>query len=109
MNIGENIKAMRKQKGLDQKGLAKLLNVSNRTISSWETNRTQPDMESIGELCKIFECSPSDFSIGADYTVVLSVDEKALIEFYRNAPNDARDTINRIVAYAKLLGIKKEN
>lgn len=61
MNIGAAIKKLRLAKGWDQKNLAKKLNVSNKTISSWERNRTEPNMEMIEELCRLFECSKSDF------------------------------------------------
>ncbi len=61
MDIGGTIKRFRKINNLEQKELAKLLNVSDRTVSSWETNRTQPKMEIIEELCRIFKCQKSDF------------------------------------------------
>ena len=61
MDLGGNIRHYRKLRGLDQKTLAEQLNVSNKTISSWESNRTQPKMEMIEELCKVFQCQKSDF------------------------------------------------
>ena len=61
MDIGATIKKLREEKGISQKELAEKLNLSNRTISSWEKNRTQPHMEFIEEMCKIFQCSKSYF------------------------------------------------
>ena len=61
MDIGGTIKRFREQKNMQQKDLARFLNVSDKTISSWETNRTQPKMEMIEEMCKIFDCQKSDF------------------------------------------------
>lgn len=39
--IGKLIAKKRKEKGLTQGGLAKLLSVSNKTISKWETGVSQ--------------------------------------------------------------------
>lgn len=61
MDIGLTIKTLREENGLSQKELAEKLNLSNKTISSWEKNRTQPHMEFIEEMCKIFKCSKSYF------------------------------------------------
>lgn len=61
MNVGEAIKKLRQKNGLEQKQLADYLGVSNKTISSWEHNRTQPKMEMIERMCAIFNCSKSDF------------------------------------------------
>ncbi|WP_238786633.1 helix-turn-helix transcriptional regulator [Vagococcus coleopterorum] len=40
MDIGKKIKSERQARGLTQQQLAEKLNVSDKTISSWETGRT---------------------------------------------------------------------
>ncbi|MBR6585629.1 MAG: helix-turn-helix transcriptional regulator, partial [Firmicutes bacterium] len=40
--FGEKISALRKAKGLTQAQLAESLNVSNKTISRWETGEGYP-------------------------------------------------------------------
>lgn len=47
MNIGQNITNLRKEKELTQEELAKLINVSPKTISSYETNRSIPNIETL--------------------------------------------------------------
>ena len=44
ITIGEKIKKIRKSKNISQDKLAELLIVSNKTISSWECDRTTPDI-----------------------------------------------------------------
>lgn len=61
MNVGAAIKRLRKAKKWDQKDLALMLNVSNKTISSWECNRTEPNMEMIEIMCVLFGVSKSEF------------------------------------------------
>lgn len=60
MNIGERIKKFRTSNNLYQAELAQMLNVSNKTISSWENNRTEPSFEFIESMCNIFHCSKAD-------------------------------------------------
>lgn len=63
--LGDNIKQIRINKGYSQSELAKKMHVSRTTISSWETNRTEPTMGNIEQLAKIFNCKKSDL-IGDD-------------------------------------------
>ena len=45
MNIGNNLVKLREEKGLKQNELAKMINVSDKTISSYENNRSLPNIE----------------------------------------------------------------
>lgn len=104
MNIGATIKAFRLLNSMDQKELADKLHVSNKTISSWESNRTQPKMEMIEEMCKVFNCKKSDFlSDGPEEcSYYLSNHEHELILQYRNASPSVKETVERILKYDSL-------
>ncbi|MBM7834983.1 helix-turn-helix domain-containing protein [Clostridium sardiniense] len=56
MNIGENIKKIRKEKGLTQKDLATSLDVSTITIQNYENNRREPRLETLNKIASILEC-----------------------------------------------------
>ena len=104
MNIGRTIRELRMQKGMEQQELAALLHVSNRTVSSWETNRTEPKMDMIEAICKALECSKSDFlESSTDYVLTLSDKEKILIENYRKADAFDKTAVDRILKYAELI------
>lgn len=60
MNIGLNIANLRKEKNLTQEELAKLINVSPKTISSYETNRSIPNIEILILLSKVLNTSIND-------------------------------------------------
>ena len=60
MEIGERILAIRKEKGLSQVELAKLLLVSRQTISQWETGQTVPSVDNIYRLRDILGISFDD-------------------------------------------------
>lgn len=59
MNIGSRIVELRKTKNLSQQNLAEKLFVSDKTISSWEQNRTEPSLELIHKMSEIFSCNIS--------------------------------------------------
>lgn len=53
MHFGKQLILIRKQYGLSQEKLAKQLYVSRQTISSWENDKTYPDLKSLLILSKI--------------------------------------------------------
>lgn len=59
MNLGLRLKELREKKKWSQNDLASKLFVSNKTISSWESNRTEPNLELIVKLSEVLECSAS--------------------------------------------------
>lgn len=52
--IGEFIAALRKDAGYTQQDVAEKLNISDRTLSSWETDRTEPDLTSLTALAELY-------------------------------------------------------
>ncbi len=59
---GERIKKLRKEKGLTQEQLGKLLGVKKSAIAKYENNRVENlKKETIQKLSEIFEVSPSYF------------------------------------------------
>ncbi|RMC39450.1 XRE family transcriptional regulator [Lactobacillus sp. ESL0236] len=57
MELGDKIKHYRIKYGLTQEQLAKKLLVSRKTVSSWENDRSTPNIEMLFKLCSIFEIS----------------------------------------------------
>ncbi len=63
--IGKKIKELRKEAGLTQKQLAKMLNKSETGFASWEQGLSEPSVHDLRLLCKIFEVSADDL-LGLD-------------------------------------------
>lgn len=61
--LSDNIKNFRKQINMSQDELAERLGVSRQSISLWETGQTQPTIDNIIALSKIFNVS-SDVLLG---------------------------------------------
>ena len=55
MTIGERIARYRKEKGLTQEALAKLLDVTNQAVSKWESDQCCPDIQLLPKLADVFE------------------------------------------------------
>ena len=53
--LNENIKAIRKSKGLSQQELAIKLNVVRQTISKWETGMSVPDSDMLISISEVLE------------------------------------------------------
>lgn len=57
MKFNEILKQIRKENNMTQKDVYLALQVSPNCYASWEQGRTQPDIDSIKKLCKIFNVS----------------------------------------------------
>lgn len=63
--LGEKIRQLRKDRKLSQTQLAKILSISQDTISLWETGKSLPDANNIVAICKFFEVS-ADYLLGLE-------------------------------------------
>ena len=71
---GQFIKAIRKEKGLTQRELAERLNISEKTVSKWETGKGLPDVGLMLPLSKVLGISVNELLSGQ------RLDEKQYIE-----------------------------
>lgn len=73
--IGNFIASLRKAKGYTQSELADLLGVSNKTISSWETDNSSPDLSMIPALADIFDVSCDELIRGEKKSPIKEINE----------------------------------
>ena len=64
MKISRTLKRLRSEKGITQDDLAKLLFISRQSVSSWENDRTQPDIDMLVKLSEIFDVSVEELIYG---------------------------------------------
>ena len=57
MTLGQKIKKLRTEQGLTQKDLADQVHVTFQTVSKWEKDENEPDVSTLRELAKLFNCS----------------------------------------------------
>ena len=66
--LKDNIKSLRKQKGLSQEELSVKLHVVRQTISKWEQGLSVPDSEMLVSLSEVFD-TPVSTLLGENITI----------------------------------------
>lgn len=77
--LNENIKSIRKSKGLSQEELAIKLNVVRQTVSKWEQGLSVPDSSMLISISEVFE-TPVNILLGETVTQIKSDDMKVISE-----------------------------
>ena len=85
MYMSKRLKELRAANGFSQERLAELLNVSRQTVSSWENERSYPDVHNLIMLCDIYSVSLDDLMKGDIEIMKKEVSN----ENWRNSPQDA--------------------
>ncbi|MCI8745970.1 MAG: helix-turn-helix transcriptional regulator, partial [Lachnospiraceae bacterium] len=75
--LNENLKAVRKSKGLSQQELAVKLNVVRQTISKWEQGLSVPDSDMLLSISEALE-TPVSTLLGENVIVPEADDLKAI-------------------------------
>lgn len=71
--ISKNIKQLRCERGMTQDELAEKLHVTRQAISSWENDRTQPDVQMLGKLREIFGVTIEELLYGKKRNTTLEL------------------------------------
>ena len=66
MDFSEQLKTIRKERGLTQEQLANELMVSRQAISNWENNKNLPDLEMVVRISKLFHLSLDELILGGN-------------------------------------------
>lgn len=66
MKFCHNLKEIRRNSSLTQKEVADKLNVVESCYANWEQGRTEPNIDMLRKLSKIFEVSIDDIINGND-------------------------------------------
>ena len=57
MDIGKRISNLRKKKKITQLELANKLFITDKTVSSWESGRTEPSLDILINLSEVLDCN----------------------------------------------------
>ena len=115
MSFGKNLQYLRQlSRNMTQEVLAEKLNVSRRTISKWEMDSANPEMDKALEICKIFNCSldnlfREEMDKRSDAYSNLRVEEVAGFRYIEHtviSTDPESDAINRMYIIAEENGIE---
>ncbi len=98
--IGKFIACLRTEKGCTQQELADKLNISNKTISKWETGRGMPDCALLKPLADILEISVNELLSGEKLALT---DSKEIMEKSDEIIVSTLQSKKRIVKIFKIL------
>lgn len=87
--FAENLKALRKSKGLTQVQFAEIFNISSGTIAMWETNKRVPDTSMLIKIAEFFNVTV-DYLLGKS-EVPMSNSNNQLEDVYLSLAKTAQD------------------
>ena len=85
MEIANQIKKLRAEKGMSQDELAEKIFVSRQTVSNWENEKTYPDIKSLILLSEVFETSLDALIKGDLKEMKRQIDGQEYAKFVRNS------------------------
>lgn len=65
MNLGTNIRALRKRKGLTLEQVGERFGIKRSSVAGWESNSSRPDLDKLMGLAELFGVSV-DFLLSGD-------------------------------------------
>lgn len=89
--VDNRIKEVRKEKGITQAQLARLLNVTQGAIQFWENGEREPSFNTLRKVAKVLNCEPWEL-LPRDMQPKISQDDLALIKLLKNMRINKNDS-----------------
>ncbi len=97
MTFGKKLIEARKNKGLSQEQLGKMIDIDKRIISRYETDKTIPSIDVAKRIANALEVS-LDYLTGLDYSLFIHDKEMTgLLKGYDNLKDEDKSTIKKII------------
>lgn len=94
---GQNIAALRMQKGISQRQLAVELNISSGALGMYETEKREPDIKTMKKIADFFNVDISYIVTGK-----LAADNDPFLERIRSLSKESREELERFTALLEL-------
>ena len=97
------LKDLRSSRRLSQKDFAQALNVSQQTVASWESGRTEPSNTALKDIADYFNVS-ADYLLGRDVAKApaLSEEQTTVLGVFDTLNTEGRDLFMGILRLIKL-------
>ena len=105
--ITDRLKKLRMNNRLSQKGLADKLGVSQQTVASWETGRTEPSNEFLNSIAKLFDVS-TDYLLGNEEAAPQKLDdgESNLLNLFRNLSEASKQALLMVATQMQPVAVR---
>ena len=100
VKIAEQLKLLRKQKGLTQEEVAEIFNVSNQAVSKWESGICTPDVSLLPDIAAFYQVSLDEL-FGNIHNVSLE-SIYLMMASYLNSLNKIEDKFNAVYQIGRL-------
>ncbi len=100
VKIAEQLKLLRKQKGLTQEEVAEIFNVSNQAVSKWESGICTPDVSLLPDIAAFYQVSLDEL-FGNIHSVSLE-SIYLMMASYLNSLNKIEDKFNAVYQIGRL-------
>jgi transcriptional regulator with XRE-family HTH domain len=97
-SIAKNIRVYRELANMTQKDLAEKLGVTKAAVNNWENGANSVDIETLMEICKLFNITPS---IIADVPEDEAVLAHKYYMAYQQAPEDIKQAVDILLKRSK--------
>ena len=94
--ICERVRHYRTLRKIEQKELARQLNITPNSVSNWECGRSRPDVSLLPELCRVLEITPFEL-MGMHNPAVYSEDERLHMDKYRKLAGRDRYLVDNMM------------
>lgn len=103
--IGNLLKKLRSEKGLTQEQLAEILNVSNRTVSRWETGSNMPDISLLVEIADFYDISIPEIINGERKSEKMNEEVKEVAKTMSDYARAEKEAIVKNIRIISVIGL----
>lgn len=99
--LGDRLREARKERGLKQGDLGKVIGESIATISNWERGLNRPGVDKLIRVCQVLNVPPADLLdcyVGDENDVTaISKADRTILHRYRRLDNDGRTMVEAVL------------
>lgn len=99
--VGKNIKKFRSERGMTQEELAEKLSVTRQAISNWETEKTQPDIDTLVRISAELDISAEELIYGTKNDIVMAKGKDFIINGSATGGIGFGAALAMIISYVK--------
>lgn len=103
--IGMFLKKLRKEKELTQAQLAENFNVSDRTISRWETGNNMPDLSMLVELADFYDVDIREIINGERKSEIMNNEEKETLLLVADYADNEKTVLLKRLRVFSIVGL----
>lgn len=99
------LKELRKEQALTQEELAEKFNVSNRTVSRWETGSNMPDLSVLVELADFYHVDIKEIIDGERKSEIMNEEEREIAKTMSDYATTEKENIFKEMRVQSIMGL----